>query len=203
MISGENKAPMNGLVLAGGRSTRMGEDKGLIKWHHKEQRYHVADLIAPFCEAVFISCRADQAASMDPGYRLIMDEEENAGPLGAILSAFHQDNTRAWLVLACDLPLIDHTTLQFLVSHRNPTAHATTFRSPHDGLPEPLITIWEPSALSLLEPAFADGKRCPRKVLLNNVITLLDAPQPLAMANANTPEDREKIRQVKAGPDII
>lgn len=49
--------PVNGLVLAGGRSLRMGRDKGAIAWHGKPQREYAADMLKNLCGEVFISCR--------------------------------------------------------------------------------------------------------------------------------------------------
>src|SRR4051812_47661865 len=54
------KKPLNGLVLAGGKSERMGRDKTRINWHGKEQCYYISDLLKPFCSEVFISCRHEQ-----------------------------------------------------------------------------------------------------------------------------------------------
>jgi molybdopterin-guanine dinucleotide biosynthesis protein A len=173
----------------------MGEDKGLMKWHGREQRYYVADLLKAFCEEVFISCRPDQVSAMHNKYKTIVDEYEDGGPLGAIISAFHSDKNGAWLVIACDLPLIDHDTIGYLIENRNPFSSATTFRSPHDELPEPLITIWEPEALPLMEMALADGKKCPRKVLLNATTSILQAPDPMVLTNANTPEEKFKVME--------
>ncbi|MEP6951744.1 MAG: NTP transferase domain-containing protein, partial [Ginsengibacter sp.] len=48
---------LNGLVLAGGKSERMGYDKGMIVWHGREQQYYLADLLKNLCEEVYISCR--------------------------------------------------------------------------------------------------------------------------------------------------
>src|SRR5438046_2730691 len=98
-----NEKPMlNGLVLAGGRSVRMGTDKGVISWHGKEQRYYMADLLRPLCRDVFISCRAGQQLQMDPGYETIIDAFPGLGQFGAILSAFGEQKNAAWLVVACD-----------------------------------------------------------------------------------------------------
>ena len=55
-----SKPVLNGLVLAGGKSVRMGFDKTLIEWHGKEQRDFMADTLKGICNDVFISCRADQ-----------------------------------------------------------------------------------------------------------------------------------------------
>ncbi|NDC42440.1 MAG: hypothetical protein EBZ77_12980 [Chitinophagia bacterium] len=66
---------------------------------------------------------------------------------------------------------------------------ATTFRSPFDGLPEPLITIWEPAAKVALERFAANGYKCPRKVLLNSPVTILEPRHPETISNINTPAD--------------
>ena len=58
--------PLKGLVLAGGRSTRMGVSKARINWYGKEQQYYLADLLNSCCEEVFISCCKEQVAAIDP-----------------------------------------------------------------------------------------------------------------------------------------
>lgn len=197
MISKENKIPaLNGLVLAGGKSKRMGTDKGLIKWHGKEQRYYVADLLAGFCKEVFISCRPDQEIEIDNHYKTLPDTFLNLGPYGGILSALRADRGKAWLVVACDLPLIDEETIRFLIKHRNNKTMATTFESPHDGLPEPLITIWEPESYAVLLHFLGKGITCPRKALINSEKTILQPPYPEALMNVNTPEDADTVREI-------
>lgn len=188
--------PLNGLVLAGGKSTRMGEDKALLQWHGKEQMYYLADMLKKFCNEVFISCRAEQVNEIDKNYKIIKDEFKDAGPLGAIISAFHQNKNCAWLVVACDLPLLDEKAIHYLVQNRDEFSIATAFQSPYYSLPEPLITIWEPDALHFLETALSEGKLSPQKVLMNTKIKILHAPEPSALMNANTPEDREKLVQL-------
>ena len=201
MISKEqnNTQPrLYGLVLAGGKSTRMGHDKSIIKWHAIEQRYYMADMLKNICEDVFISCRPEQQNEIDPQYKTIPDTYTGAGPLSGILSAFQAHPSVAWLVTACDLPLLDLSTLKYLIAHRNTNAIATTFESPFDQLPEPLITIWEPSGHEILLSFLADGFTCPRKVLIRNNerVNILKAPNPVSLMNANTPEDAEKVREI-------
>lgn len=89
MISNEHKdfPPLNGLVLAGGKSVRMGQAKDALNWHGKEQKYHSADLLKPFCDEVFISCRQDQLTDFDADYNALTDTFLNMGPFGGILSA--------------------------------------------------------------------------------------------------------------------
>ncbi|HEY0246491.1 MAG TPA: NTP transferase domain-containing protein [Mucilaginibacter sp.] len=187
---------LNGLVLAGGKSVRMGLDKGLINWHGKEQRYYVADQLKGFCNEVFISCRADQQAEISDSYATIQDTFIGLGPFGAILSAFRQNPDQALLVVACDLPLLNADTLQHLTANRNISTIATAYKSSFDDFPEPLITIWEPKSYPVLLAFLAQGYSCPRKVLINSDIALLNAPEPDALTNVNTPGDMDKIKRI-------
>jgi molybdenum cofactor guanylyltransferase len=190
------KPAIYGLVLAGGKSQRMGFDKGSVNWHGKEQRYYMADLLKPFCNEVFISCRQDQQPAIDTKYLSLADTFTGLGPYGAILSAFREKPDNAWLVVACDLPLLDTNTLEYLIANRNCASIATAYQSSYDGFPEPLITIWEPKSYPVLLSFLAQGYSCPRKVLINSDITLLNAPNPDELTNVNTPEELEKIKRV-------
>lgn len=197
MISKETDVPkLNGLVLAGGKSQRMGNPKDKINWHGKEQRYYAADLLAPFCNEVFISCRQDQLENFDPNYNVLTDTFLNMGPFGGILSALRFQRDMAWLVVACDLPLLDEKSLEFLIENRNIEKTATTYESPFDGLPEPLITIWEPKSYPLLLNFLGSGITCPRKVLINSDTLILKPGNPDSLMNVNTPEDREKAQEI-------
>lgn len=188
------KPTLNGLVLAGGKSERMGFDKGGVNWHGKEQRYRMAGMLKPFCNEVFISCRADQKGEIESGYLSLADTFTGLGPFGAILSAFREKPDNAWLVVACDLPLLSEKTLKYLVDNRDSSSIATAFQSSFDDFPEPLITIWEPKSYPVLLSFLAQGYSCPRKVLINSDITLLNPPNPDDLTNVNTPEDLERVK---------
>ena len=101
----------------------------------------------------------------------------------------------AWVVLACDLPMIDKEALQVLSNNRNTNKPATSFATKETGLPEPLITIWEPSglqkAISFLETAKSS---CPRKFLIDSDIQLVHPEQDEILYNANSIEDYEFIK---------
>jgi len=188
-----NSAPLYGLVLAGGRSVRMGEDKGSISWHGKPQKYYMADILADICDDVYISCRADQESTINAPYKALVDSVDAGGPIAGILSAFARFPHVAWLVVACDLPLLTLEVLKELVQHRNPLLHATAFRSPSDGLPEPLIAIWEPSVYPFLKVHLSSGGKCPRKFLINNYdsVLIFDNQSPQSLLNANTQEEKK------------
>jgi len=185
----DNIPHLNGLVLAGGKSQRMGTDKGLLEYHGKPQREYMADILATFCQETFLSFRQGQATSEVSNYPVLTDTFQGLGPFGAIASAFLKDPNRAWLVVACDLPLLDAETLQFLVNHRSPSHIATAFNSPVNQFPEPLIAIWEPKSYPVLLQFLAQGYSCPRKVLINSEVQLLDAPEGKKLMNVNDPSE--------------
>lgn len=191
----KNLAPLKGLVLAGGKSQRMGHDKGAIEYYGKAQRDFEADLIVPLCEEVYISISENQKEGIESEYKTIKDTFTGLGPYGAILSAFREHPNHAWLTIACDLPLLNKETLQHLVHKRNPSKLATCFHNPKTKFPEPLITIWEPRAYPILLEFLSQGYSCPRKVLINTDIEEIHMDQVEFMENVNDPEAYEQIKE--------
>ena len=188
--SAPDPAPIYGLVLAGGRSTRMQKDKAVLSYHGKTQLEWAMELITPFVARAFVSVRPDQAS--DPvraQYPQIIDTHENMGPIAGIMAAQAMHPDAAWLVLACDLPFLDAATLRHLVWARQVDKLATAYRSSHDGLPEPLCAIYEPASRTAIAAHIASGKQCPRKFLINSNAHLLEEPNPRALDNVNTPEE--------------
>lgn len=188
------RPPLHGLVLAGGKSQRMGEDKGLIDYHGKPQREYLKDVLQKVCDQVYYSIRPDQAAA-DLNGPAIPDTFTGLGPFGAILSAFRENPNNAYLVVACDLPLLDEAGLQQLIRQRNTSKIATAFHNPVTGWPDPLVTIWEPRAYPVLMQFLAQGYSCPRKVLINSDIELLKAENPAILENVNKPEERKAMQE--------
>ncbi len=188
-----HRAPLRGLVLAGGLSQRMQTDKGRLRYGSagREQREVAASLLAEVCQDVFVSCRAEQAAELPAGLQPLPDTFLGLGPLGGILSAFRHDPNAAWLVLACDLPFLTADVLRQLVAGRQLSRLATAFQSPGSDFPEPLITIFEPRAYPELLRFLGLGYSCPRKMLINSDVEMLPTPGGKALRNINTPAERE------------
>jgi molybdopterin-guanine dinucleotide biosynthesis protein A len=187
---GTGAAPLYGLVLAGGRSTRMQRDKAALEYAGRTQLERAVELLTPVVERIFISVRPDQAADpLRARFAQIVDSGETQGPIAGIVAAQSRHPEAAWLVLACDLPLLDHATLGHLVRSRRPERQATAYRSSRDGLPEPLCAIYEPSSREAIRAYIAAGRDCPRKFLINADAALLDQPQTGALDNVNTPAE--------------
>lgn len=189
----KNVAPLNGLVLAGGKSERMQRDKGKIDYHGIEQRTHMNNLLSSLTKKSFISIRNEQKEEFSGDTDTIEDVYFGLGPYGAILSAFQKDPNSAWLVTACDQPLLNKETLEYLIANRNTSKEATAFYNSDTDFPEPLITIWEPKAYSRMLYFLSLGYSCPRKVLINSDIELVRLADEMALKNANTPEEYDNL----------
>jgi molybdopterin-guanine dinucleotide biosynthesis protein A len=184
-----------GLVLAGGKSTRMGTDKSGIVYSNKPQVQVAYGLLTQFCSKVFLSTRRDQSGmTVYQPFEQLHDEPEfeGKGPLGGILSAMKVYPDVSWLVLACDLPFVTESTLKNLLSGRNRSVIATAYKSQHDGLPEPLCTIWEAGHLKDTQKFFEKGIHCPRKVLINSGVHLLEIKTPNELDNVNDPKEQSE-----------
>ncbi|MEM1220455.1 MAG: NTP transferase domain-containing protein [Bacteroidota bacterium] len=197
----ENRLPpLKGLVLAGGKSTRMGTDKGTLNYHGKPQREFLADLMTPFCDETWISLRQGQEAISEE-YPILHDTFTGLGPFGAIVSAFREDPNAAWLTVAVDLPYLSMDSLMALVDGRNPSKLATCFHNPNTGFPEPLITIWEPRAYPKLLEFLAQGYSCPRKVLINTDVEEMPLLSLEEIYNANHPDEYRAAKEKLASPN--
>ena len=185
--------PVFGLVLAGGESRRMGQDKALLMRDGQSQLAHIATLLQRVVDRVFVSARRSQQDDAERGrFDRIVDRYDDMGPIAGILSALEEHPAVDWLVIACDLPNIDETTLRFLLDNRSERQPFTAFRSSHDKLPEPLCAIYAAGSEVIIKQFIDDGMVCPRKVLIRSDTALLEQPNPQSLDNINTPDDLDR-----------
>jgi molybdopterin-guanine dinucleotide biosynthesis protein A len=185
MTHPENDA-LHGLVLTGGHSTRMGADKSLLDYHGKPQREYVFEMLEKFCSDVFTSCRKDQ--DVPPHLHPLTDVFEIEGPMNGILSAFARWPDIAWIIVAVDMPFITADTFERLLRHRDRDKIATCYYNPGTGLPEPLLTLWEPAAYPLLVEFAQSGKKSPREFLRTHPTSMIDPPDSKMLLNFNYPQ---------------
>lgn len=179
-----------GLVLAGGRSRRMGRDKALLRQNGESQLGCAVRLLQQQLQQVFVSARVEQSAEPERArFPQIVDRYADLGPLAGILSAMDTEPQAAWLVVACDLPNLDTETIRQLLDERSPTQPFTAYRSSFDGMPEPLCAIYDPSSRRILDEFVTAGIHCPRKIMMRSDTRLLEARNPRALDNINTPDE--------------
>ncbi len=187
-----DKMTIHGLVLAGGKSRRMGSDKALLMQDGQSQLSIAVDLLARVLPKVYVSARKDQADETERSkFDQIIDRYDDMGPVAGILSALQSFPDVAWLVLACDLPNVDDDTIAKLIAAHTGEHPFTAYKSSHDGLPEPLCAIFSAQSRPIIEAFVADGIVCPRKMLIRSDTLLLEQSNPASLDNMNTPEDLE------------
>ncbi|MEI8347582.1 MAG: NTP transferase domain-containing protein [Pseudomonadota bacterium] len=186
--------PILGLILAGGESKRMGEDKSALCYHHKDQAHYLFDLVSSFCDRAYVSCRSEQKTL--PHLRDLPNivDRYALGPLGGILSAFEFNPKAIWLVVACDLPYISAATLKELFQGHDPDKLATAFINLEKNWPEPLCTLYSPKFYPLLKEYLAEGIKCPRRILTlcQNAIKSLVPQDSQWLKNFNTKEEKNE-----------
>ena len=170
----------------------MGQDKSLLQYHGKPQADYLYDLLQNLCDRTFMSLRADQI-NTEQSDHAVVDLDRYRGPFNGILSAHDQFPDAAWLILACDLPLIDETSLKQLIEARDPAAVGTAMATEKSGLPEPLVAIWEPNGLdTAIEYLKTAESSCPRKFLIRNNCKLVTPEKDQVLLNANNPEEYQE-----------
>lgn len=188
--------PLKGLVLVGGKSKRMGRDKFELNYHEKTPHYQFTyQLLQQFCEEVFVSCRSDQAEEFSSqGFSTLEDTFLDLGPTSGILSALKSDRSSDWLVLACDLPMIDEKIMKELIKLHDPLKTATAYLNQSQSRIEPLCAIYTPKSYPGLLSMIESGYHCPQKFLWNASINAIPLTFPEQLANANTPEDYQSYK---------
>jgi molybdopterin-guanine dinucleotide biosynthesis protein MobB len=191
--------PLYGLVLAGGQSRRMGTDKGAMLLEGKTLVERSFKTLSTVCSEVFISCRQEQGNEphLYP-YRKIFDTFLDWGPLSGLMSAHRAHPTASWLVMACDMPLVDQSLLLQLLNNRSHYKFATCLLHPETNLPEPLVCLYEPKAFPRLLHLAAAGTYSPSKLLQGNGIKRTKALDSQKFLNVNRERDWNQLSELMA-----
>lgn len=174
---------LTGLVLIGGKSQRMGNDKSQISYHGTPQYQHLFTLLSKYCNDVYLSCNSAQKEHLSSLYPVIVDVEDGMGPLNGIRSALSTIKN-AILIVSCDLPNINDESILTLISSRDTSHNAICFMDGEENI-NPLFSIWEKSCLKKLQSYEGDS---PNKFLKHVKTKILEADS-ATMKNINTQKE--------------
>ncbi len=169
---------VNGFVLAGGQSTRMGRDKAKLPWRGQSLLDHMIRLLATAVDHV-------QVAGRDA----LPDRIPNRGPLGGIATALENSNSDANLLVAVDLPLLTTEFLKYLRLRTEESAHPIV--ACKLGSSFPLCLGLKKDLLPTIEQRLAAGKLSVHALIEAVDSELLSWPDPAIFKNINTPADLE------------
>lgn len=154
----------SGLVLAAGRSERMGRDKALlVSTGESWWRQRVAVLRAAGATDVWLSVRADQTWWQGPAAHAVegcvTDPLPNAGPLGGVVAGLQAMRGTHLAVVAVDLPQLPVAWFSGLARVCRPDVGAAGFSVHHENRRwEPLAAIYPRSALTVADARLARGE---------------------------------------------
>jgi molybdopterin-guanine dinucleotide biosynthesis protein A len=150
---------ISGFVLAGGRSSRLGQDKVLLPWNGQTLLSHALWRLQQVCGTVRVCAdRNDLQQHLPQSSSLIRDALPDAGPLAGIVAALEKSQTEWNLFLAVDLPLIPTELLQALTARMEGNQAALCIVPQVAGLPQPLCGLYHQSLAHGLRRALEEGK---------------------------------------------
>lgn len=181
---------ITGVILAGGRNSRMGKDKGLLVVDGKKIAERLISALRPNVDEIIIISNGRNYDELD--YPVYADIIPNCGPMGGIHTALSLSKTEKNLVVACDMPFVSSTVFRTII--RN--AAGSDIAVPEvRGETEPLCALYSARCKNKFEELLALGKwkmkdalhlfRVKRVVFNTNYFT-----------NINTPAEYEKIKKI-------
>lgn len=189
--SRRSKVPLRACLLIGGRSSRMGRPKHLIKGSNGITWVeNTVSLLQPFTKDIVLSGAGAVPDTLHSLTR-IPDVPDVQGPLTGILAAMRWHPDSCWLLLACDMPNISPEAIEWLLSNRGSGIWGVVPRLKKDSFLEPLLAVYEPRAREYLEELYKSGcfrisVAARRSKILNPVVPELLSG---AWGNINTPDE--------------
>jgi len=181
------RRPVTAVVLAGGRSTRMGRDKALLPVSGRTMIEHIVDQLRPHVDEILVSAD-DSSKYAFLGLDVVPDREPGLGPMMAIASTLERASHEACLVVPCDVPRLPGRLLRRLLREARGEADVAVPVTA-EGHYEPLFAIYRKSAAPALDLALAGGARRIASVYGELRTTKLDLAPGQELININTVEE--------------
>ena len=150
-----NKQNITGIILAGGKSSRIGSDKGFLLLNNKPFIQHIIEAMQPLVSSIII-------VSNNPDYDIFKlkrtnDLIANAGPLAGVYTGLHYSNTENNLVLSCDIPLINTEILKKMTEQIEENVDVIQLESKDKSMP--LIAMYKKHCESKIFELLEQGER--------------------------------------------
>lgn len=174
-----------GIILAGGKSSRMGTDKSLILYKGKRLIEHVHDALIPYCNQILV-CSADKIYNLD-GVQFIEDTYPGSGPLAGLEAGLRNAANDRCIVLPCDTPFIDRYLIEQLIAYSK-DAKCTVIAG-DDGRPEPLIGIYDKSLWTETKRLLNEGLLKMQLFIRDIGARIMVTEHAAYIRNINKPED--------------
>lgn len=188
------KKHITGLVLAGGKSSRMGTDKGFLMLNNKPFVQYSIDALQPLVsEIIIVSDHPDYDVF---GLKRITDIRKNAGPVSGIYSGLEASTTKYNLILSCDIPLITSEILQKLID--NTDADSQIIQIESQGKTMPLIALYKKEVKNSFAMFLKNDERRLRVAVksCSTKTIILEKDDEFSTMNVNTKNELKAVKDV-------
>ena len=197
---------LTGLVLCGGKSSRLGMDKAQISYHGQPQWLYTARLLTSLCDRTLVSCSSSQATTfrqeLNPAETISLcidsDRFGGKGPMSGVLSAFEKYPGEPMLVVGCDYPLLTRAELESLIHARASGFQAVCHHIKKDDLDLPFPALYEAAIYPALQRLFSANDFSLRTALKIEPVIRLEPPHPEHLVSADTLEQVRHMQQIIA-----
>lgn len=173
-----------GIVLAGGRSRRMGTDKALMTFEGTPMIQLAVNRLEPVCQDIWISCRKESASLYQPFGQLLFDEAEDLGPLGGIYSALTQLR-QPILVTPVDTPRLSSDHYQCLREASDQGSQTVCYVHEDSNMLEGLVSCWSVREAQALTEFLTAGKRSVQAFLREREVKVIPVENGEEFMNVN------------------
>lgn len=186
------KKDITGIILAGGKSSRMGSDKGFVDLNGSSFMARIIRVIKPLVnEIIIVSNSTDYDVFK---LKRVEDIVKNAGPIAGLYTGLYHSETENNLVLSCDVPLINTAVLNKLIEKNDKESDIVQIQS--HGKTMPLIAIYKKRCAPLFMQLLTGGERKLRTLALHMKTKTIDLDARLDQytRNINTISELNELR---------
>lgn len=183
------KLPVTGVLLVGGESRRMGENKAFLMVEGQTLIERSLRVLANVCQEVVISCRSPEQYE-NLGYPVVVDKVKGKGPLGGIYSVLTEAKHESIFVMACDMPFVDEDGIRILYELMEDYDAVIPSTG---GKIHPLYAFYHKRMLNLVKQNLQDEILKITRTLDECRTRKVENINDFNLMNVNTPEDYQKI----------
>ncbi|MBI5699276.1 molybdenum cofactor guanylyltransferase [Candidatus Saganbacteria bacterium] len=144
---------MNLIILAGGKSSRLGKDKAFVKFEGVPIIERILSVLGTlFGKCLIVTNTPEKYA--DLGCRVVTDVYQGVGPLGGLHAGLTASDSERNLVTACDMPLINQELVKYLINVKGQDAVVPVVK----GFPEPLLAVYSKKCLPAIDKMIRGGQ---------------------------------------------
>ena len=193
---------MNGIILAGGLSSRMGQDKASLPWGDSDLLHAVLERLAPVCRKLIVVSNTVRDIRL-PDVTVVADHYTLCGPLGGLHAGLTPSDADYNFIAACDMPYLNTHVVAFI---REAAEHYDAAVPYIDGHYNPLHAVYRQTCLPYIDQMLQDSNyrilnfysQIKMRHITVEELVQFD-PDLMTLSNANTPDDYRELKTRRGG----